>query len=76
MPVEVKRFGENDNDKWYELSNGTRIKCGDCWQQTGVEGTYVESVARKAVKELQKKHSGYRFRFVKVDIIQNTTIMK
>jgi hypothetical protein len=42
----------------------------DCWQRTGVYGTFVEKTAREGLKWIRRRHSDTEFRLVCVHISQ------
>ena len=47
--------------------------CGDCWQETGNDGTYDFQTACDMVMILCKENKGVSFRVVKITIEQETT---
>ena len=47
---------------------------GDCWQQTGVHGTFNLSIAEHALAMIRMKHMITQFRLAKVEITQETTV--
>lgn len=49
--------------------------CGNCWQETGVEGTYNRELAIKGAKELAAKHK-MNFRVVWVVLSQQTIVVE
>ena len=44
---------------------------GNCWQETGVHGTYDLQAAKKGIRELASKNPDVGFRVVKVTISQH-----
>ena len=52
--------------------NSCMCVCGDCWQRTGVHGTFRIASARWILRWLRLKHPTHEFRIVKVTVSQKT----
>ncbi len=46
--------------------------CGECWQQTGIQGTYYLDAAKEGLKNIRKNNPKTTFRLVAVYIKQGT----
>lgn len=44
--------------------------CGDCWQRTGVHGTFNEKEARAGLVWMRERHPGKPFRLIALHITQ------
>lgn len=44
----------------------------ECWQKTGIHGTFNLDEAKNAIKFLYDKHPDYLFKFVKLTLNQKT----
>lgn len=49
---------------------------GECWQRTGVSGTFNLPMVRNGLNWIQKKNPNHRFRLVLVTITQKTEIVE
>ena len=47
--------------------------CGDCWQQTGIHGTYDYDIAHDFLKLVAKTAPDRKFRIARLEIFQRTT---
>ena len=63
--------------EWERIRFKTPFKnlsaCGDCWQRTGVHGTYNLEDATYALIKVSEWNPGREFRVAKVEINQETT---
>jgi hypothetical protein len=70
-----------DDGKWvasnfdfFGSPPGFTASC-DCWQVTGIRGTYYKVVARKGLDWIRRKHPGRKFRLVYVVVSRLTTVI-
>jgi len=67
------------NGEWFEVSfdyfgSPKGFTASDeCWQKTGVYGTFDEKVAQAGLKWIKEKHPHTKFRLVRADIMQMKT---
>jgi len=64
-------FGYGDHLKDFDKGVGFNAS-GDCWQTTGVNGTFERSAARRLKRHLDRKWPKERFRIVQIFIRQTT----
>lgn len=73
--IELRTEGYR-NGKWFTASLdhfGSPpgfTACDECWQRTGVRGTFDEKVGRKGIKWMRKKYPNEEFRLTCVHITQ------
>lgn len=74
VPVELRRNhdghgkGPMHRQPFHDFS-----ACGECWQETGIEGTYEESRAFDMAELLSKYNPGHKFRVVRIEVSQKRT---
>jgi hypothetical protein len=75
--AEVGAFGR-DKSEWH-FSNfdhfGTPIgfsASGDCWQETGIHGTFDLETGLEGLRWIADKHRGTKFRLVKLTLTRQT----
>lgn len=63
-------------DKFKEIKDNESFKdltaCGECWQQTGISGTYNRNHCLNVMMKIAEWNPGYRFRLSEVTITQKT----
>lgn len=65
----TKWVGSIENEEFFKAS-------GECWQQTGIHGTFDFDEAKKAFEEVVSRlEKNRKFRLVKVTISQSTEVM-
>lgn len=73
----IQHDWQNDNDWAYSMENEEYFppSC-DCWQLTGIHGTFDIEEAKVAFeKTVVKQDKNRKFRLVRVDIIQSTKVI-